>query len=74
MSKKRRTFTTELKSEAASPVLDKRYGISEASRSLGIGETALRGWVAQLEGELGGATPKSRALTPEQQRIQELEK
>ncbi|MBE0376035.1 hypothetical protein PFLA_b1020 [Pseudoalteromonas flavipulchra NCIMB 2033 = ATCC BAA-314] len=38
-----------------------------------IGETALRRWVQQLEGERNGETPTSKALTPEQQKIQELE-
>jgi transposase len=38
-----------------------------------VGETALRRWVSQLELERGGVTPSSKALTPDQQRIQELE-
>lgn len=38
-----------------------------------VGETALRRWVEQLRLERGGATPMSKALTPEQQKIQELE-
>ncbi|ERT10103.1 transposase ISPsy12 [Photorhabdus temperata J3] len=33
----------------------------------------LRRWVEQLEQERGGVTLKAKALTPEQQRIQELE-
>ena len=59
MTSKRRTFTKEFKLEAA--------------RSLGVGETALRRWVQQLSDERSGTTPKSKALTPEQQKIQELE-
>lgn len=34
---------------------------------------ALRRWVKQLQNERQGVTPKSKALTPEQQKIQELE-
>lgn len=49
------------------------YSVSEACRSLGIGETALRRWISQLEQERRGVTPRSKALTAEQQRIQELE-
>ena len=30
-------------------------------------------WVAQLKQEHGGITPTSKAMTPEQKRIQELE-
>ncbi|MGL5040171.1 MAG: IS3 family transposase [Aeromonas sp.] len=73
MTKLRRTFTTQFKLEAASLVLDQGYAFSEASRSLGVGETALRRWVQQLQSERTGTTPISKALTPEQQTIQELE-
>lgn len=38
-----------------------------------VGETALRRWVEQLKIERGGTTPTAKALTPEQQKIQELE-
>ena len=74
MRRKRRSFTTEFKHDAATLVLDQGYTIAEASRSLDVGESALRRWVEQLRDERGGSTPKSRAMTPEQQRIQELER
>jgi len=73
MTRKRRTFSTEFKLDAAKLVVEQRYTFPEASRSLGIGENALRRWVKQLEQEQTGLTPKSKALTPDQQRIQELE-
>ncbi|MBV2129708.1 IS3 family transposase [Arsukibacterium indicum] len=73
MAKQRRTFSTEFKRDAAGLVLDQGYSIAEAVKSLGVGESALRRWVEQLEQERGGVTPKAKALTPEQQRIQELE-
>lgn len=72
MTKKRRTFSQEFKLEAASLVLDKGYSIPEASRSLDVGETALRRWVQQLKQERNGETPQAKALTPEQKEIQEL--
>ncbi len=73
MAKQRRTFSTEFKRDAGGLVLDQGYSIAEAVKSLGVGESALRRWVEQLEQERGGVTPKAKALTPEQQRIQELE-
>lgn len=73
MSKQRRSFSTEFKREAASLVLDQGYSVPEASRSLGVGPTALRRWVRQLNQERSGRTPTNPALTPEQQRIQALE-
>ncbi|PMN95108.1 transposase [Enterovibrio norvegicus] len=73
MTRQRRSFSAEFKLEAACLVIDQGYSIAEASRSLNVGETGLRRWVTQLEQERGGSTPASKALTPEQQKIQELE-
>lgn len=69
----RRTFSSEFKLDAASLVLDQGYSIAEAARSLDVGDTALRRWVDQLKIKRGGKTPTIKALTPEQQKIQELE-
>ena len=73
MTKQRRVFSAEFKREAADLVLKQNYSFIEASRSLGIGESAPRLWVNQLIQERTGVTPQSKALTPEQQKIQELE-
>ncbi|WP_447595618.1 IS3 family transposase [Aquipseudomonas campi] len=73
MIKQRRSFSPEFKREAAGLVLDQGYSHIEAARSLGLVESALRRWVRQLQEERQGVTPKSKALTPEQQKIQELE-
>jgi len=73
MTRKRRTFTPEFKQEAASLVLDQGYSITQASTSLGVVESVLRKWVKQLTEERHGVPPKGKAITPEQQRIQELE-
>jgi transposase len=73
MTKQRRIFSVEFKREAADLVLKQNYSFIEASRSLGVGESALRRWVDQLQRERTGVTPLSKALTPEQQKIQELE-
>jgi transposase len=60
MSKQRRTFSAEFKQQAASLVLDKNYSHIEASRSVGVGETALRRWVNQLHQERQGITPQGQ--------------
>ena len=73
MARQRRTFSTDFKSEAAHLVLNQGYSIRDASKALGVGETAVRRWVTQLDQERVGITPKSKALTPDQQKIQELE-
>ena len=74
MMNNRRTYSPEYKREAASLILDQNYSYSQACESIDIGETALRRWVNQLRDERGGITPTAKAITPEQQRIQELEK
>jgi transposase len=73
MKKQRRIFTAEFKQEAASMVLDQQRAVSEVCQALDIGDTTLRRWIDQLQEERGGATPKGKALTPEQQKIQALE-
>lgn len=73
MTRKRRSFSPEFKQEAASLVLDQGYTIGQACMSIDVGENVLRRWVRQLANEREGITPKGKALTPEQQRIQELE-
>lgn len=47
--------------------------MEKACESLDQTETALRGRAKQFEAERGGVTPKSAAMTAEQQKIQELE-
>lgn len=74
MTSKRRTFSPEFKRESADLILQQSYSYPQACEALGIGETALRRWVEQLTLERSGITPKAKALTPDQQRIQELEK
>lgn len=69
----RRAFTIEFKREAAGLVVEQNYSIKDASNAMGVGQTAMRRWVEQLRHELGGNTLTTKALTPEQQRIQELE-
>ena len=73
MKKRRPSYSTEFKNEAASLVLDKNYTIPEACTAMGVGYTAMRRWVKQLESERAGKTPAAKAITPEQRNIQALE-
>jgi transposase len=45
MSKKRRTFTSEYKEEAAKLVVESSRPIAESARDIGINEQTLRNWV-----------------------------
>jgi transposase len=69
----RRFFSKEFKREAAGLVLDQGYSIPEAYQAMDVGRTAIGRWVQQLRDERNGVTPKTKALTPEHQRIQELQ-
>ena len=71
--RQRRKFTPEFKLEAACLILDQGYTYKEAGKSLDLTDNTLRSWVKQLQAERGGTTPSSPALTPDQQKIQELE-
>lgn len=74
MTNNRRSFTPEFKRDAAQLVVEQGYSVPEACRAMDVGETAMRRWVKQLKAEKKGVTPTAKALTSEQQRIQELEK
>ena len=70
----RRVFTVEFKHDAASLVVDQGYTAKEASAAVGVGLSTIERWISQLRRERKGTTPtKSKALTPEQRYIQELE-
>lgn len=71
----RRMFSVQFKNDAASLVLDQDYSVSQACEAMNVSETAIRRWIDQLRKERGGITPtNSKAMTPDKQRIQELER
>jgi len=76
MTETRRRYTKEFKLDAISLVEDQHYSTAEAARSLGINENMLRRWIRR-HGRLGDeAFPGNGqpGLSPEQQRIRDLEK
>lgn len=73
-TRKRRRFSPEFRLEAAQLVVDKSYTVREAAEAMNVGHSSMDRWVAQLRKERQGETPRASALTPEHQRIKELEK
>ncbi len=73
-NKKRRTFTPEFKLEAAQLVVDQKYSIGEAATAMNVGKSTMDKWVRQLKNERNGTAGHPNAITPEQRKIQELEK
>ncbi len=72
---KRQSFTAEFKQESALLILEQNYTVKDACSAMGVGETAMRRWVKQLQAERKGDTPMgARAITLDQQTIQELQK
>ena len=74
MGKKRRKYTAEFKRDAVNLVTSQGYGYAEAGRSLGINPNMLSRWQREQEAQGEHAYPGNGRLTPEQQRIHELEK
>ncbi|HFO9598964.1 TPA: IS3-like element ISEc31 family transposase, partial [Escherichia coli] len=75
MNKKtKRTFTPEFRLECAQLIVDKGYSYRQASEAMNVGSTTLESWVRQLRRERQGIAPSATPITPDQQRIRELEK
>ncbi|WP_327141148.1 transposase [Nocardia sp. NBC_01327] len=63
--RKRRSFTTEYKVEAAHRVIDTGRTIAEVARELGVGEPVLGGWVKDERRRLAAAEVHGEApLSP----------
>lgn len=73
MGRKRRSFDAAFKLQVARMVLDHGLSVGQVCRDMDVGETAVRRWVSQLEAEQSGESGMGRPLTPEQQRIRQLE-
>ena len=70
----RRIFTEEFKLEAIKLVTEQGLSIAEAGRKLDVATKSLRTWMEQQErGKLRASLGASK-LTPDQQRIRELER
>ena len=53
-TRKRRNYTEEFKRDAVALVTEQGYKVSEAARSLGIGDNLVRRWHRQFEEEVSG--------------------
>ena len=76
MSRKERiTFTVEQKLDYAKLMVEEGYTNKQVMEISGAGDTAVSRWKRQYIAELAGKTPDGKkALSPEQQKIQSLEK
>ena len=75
MSRQRPRFEAAFRKESAELVLDHGYSVREAAEAMSVGKSTLGKWVTQLKQQRLGQNPKNTvALTPEAERIRELEK
>jgi len=74
MTKRRKTFSPEFRLESAGLVVDQGYAVKAACEAMGVSKSSMENWVRQLRQERRGQTPKANAMTPDQRRIQQLEK
>jgi transposase len=69
-TRKRREYTEDFKRDAVALVTDQGYKVSEAARSLGIGDGLIRRWKREFEDEASGA----RLDTDEREELKRLRK
>ena len=73
MTRRRRQFDASFKLEVVRMIRDQGLSVSEVCRSMELGETAVRRWVAQYDAVSSGGAGVGKPLTAEQQRIRQLE-
>lgn len=75
MKKERKSYTPAQKREYAKLMVDEGYSLAEVQKISGACKSAISRWKRQYQQERSGSTPVGvSALTPEHQRIQELER
>ena len=72
MSRKRRVYTREFKLEAVKLVTEKGYSVTEAARSLGIGQTLLRSWTLAVMKEGDQSFPGKGKLPAIEEELRQL--
>jgi transposase len=74
MSKReRRTFSAEFKLQVVQMIREQGLSVGEVCRDMKLGETGVRRWLLQASEEAAGRPGVGKPLTPEQQRIRQLE-
>lgn len=72
-TRKRKTFSPELKLEVVRMIKEQGLSVQNVSESMSIGQTAIRRWLTQYGAEQNGQPGIGKPLTAEQQRIRQLE-
>jgi transposase len=74
MSKKsRRTFDANFKLQVVRMIREQDVSVSQVCKDLDLVESVVRRWLNQFDAEQAGGSGIGKPLTPEQQRIRQLE-
>ena len=73
MARQRKMFDPSFKLEVVRMIKEQGLSVQHVSQTMDIGETAIRRWVEQYSAEQNGQPGIGKPLTPEQQRIRQLE-
>ena len=73
MSRARREFDDSFKLQVVKMVKEQGLTVPQVCRDMDLDATAVRRWVRQYEAELSGQLGFGIPVTPEQQRIRQLE-
>ena len=73
MRRKRRTFDAAFKLQVAQMIRERGLGITQVCRDMDLVESVVRRWIEQVDAEQTGLPGIGKPLTPEQQRIHQLE-
>jgi transposase len=74
MSKQRKSYSNQCKSDAVKLITDQGYNASETAQSLGIHNGILRHWKKQLDSEPSDAFPENGKTSPEKAELMNLRK
>jgi len=72
-SRARRSFDGSFKLQVVRMIRDQRLSVSQVCKDLDLVDSTVRRWIEQYDAEVAGGPGKGRPLTPEQQRIRQLE-
>ncbi|WP_146093618.1 transposase, partial [Xanthomonas hyacinthi] len=73
-SRSRRTFDTAFKLQVVQMIQDQGLSVGQVCRDLDLVDSAVRRWLSQYDAEQAGQPGQGKPLTPEQQRIRQLER
>jgi transposase len=73
MQQERRSFDGAFKLQVGKMIQEQGLTVTQVCQELKLGETAMRRWLKQVEAEQNGQPGMGKPLTPDQQRIRQLE-